>query len=152
LYTKKQAQHSILQEETTRKSYKMWHSLHKRAKCINNAEVDGCEKYTSQFLTTGVPLIIGLSLFFILGIVLFVIVRRKRRRTAAEEAQKNREIDDDNGDVEMVITGPRNPEQAYKHWEARGVSPGRSDLGDPFVPGMDVDSRMGSRDPSPMKY
>jgi len=33
-------------------------------------------------------LIIGLSLFFILGIVLFIIVRRKRRRTAAESAKE----------------------------------------------------------------
>jgi hypothetical protein len=40
----------------------MWHSLLKRddQKCVNNDEVDTCAKYASVFLTTGVPLIIGL--------------------------------------------------------------------------------------------
>jgi cbb3-type cytochrome oxidase subunit 3 len=83
------------------------------------------------------------SLFLILSIVLFIIVRRKRKQRHAQEARKNREIDDDIGDVEMVITGPRNPDQAYKHWDARGASP-HMELEDPF-------ERDSSRDVSPAK-
>ncbi|KAH0847206.1 hypothetical protein AYO21_02595 [Fonsecaea monophora] len=97
----------------------MWRSLFKRDKCVNpNPDVDVCEKYVSPFLTTGVPLIIGLCLFAILGVILFIVVRRKRRLQHAQEAEKNREIDDDNGDLELVEnTYPR--DQAYKHFEAQ---------------------------------
>ncbi|OQV04484.1 hypothetical protein CLAIMM_09355 [Cladophialophora immunda] len=99
----------------------MWqlHTLLRRDKCVNpNPNDDVCEKYTSQFLTTGVPLLISLCLFIILAIVLFVIVRRKRRQRHAQEAEKNREIDDDTGDLELVVnTYPR--DQAYKHFEAQ---------------------------------
>jgi len=77
-----------------------------------------------------------------------VIVRRKRRQRHAQEAEKNREIDDDIGDVELVITGPRNPDQTYKHWEARGTSPSM-ELDDPFE--QRQDSRVGGRrDGSPV--
>lgn len=78
--------------------------------------------------------------------MLAIIVRRKRRQRHAEEAEKNRDIDDDIGDVELVITGPRHPDQVYKHFEAKGISPDQ-ELENPF----DRDSRMGSRDVSPMK-
>ncbi|KIW63546.1 hypothetical protein PV04_08539 [Phialophora macrospora] len=124
----------------------MWRQLFKRDKCVNNAEVDTCDSYTSKFLTTGVPLLISLVLFIILATVLFFIVRRKRRQRHAQEAEKNRQIDDDIGDVEMVITGPRNPDATYKHWEDRGSSPGL-ELDNPF----DQDSRAGTRDVSPAK-
>ncbi len=86
------------------------------------------------------------SLFIILAVILTIIVRRKRQQTHRQEAEKNRRIGDDIGDVEMVITGPRNPDATYKHWEARGTSPG-GELENPF----EQDSRMGSRDVSPMK-
>ncbi|ETI20644.1 hypothetical protein G647_06986 [Cladophialophora carrionii CBS 160.54] len=124
----------------------MWRPLYKRDDCVNNDEVDTCERYTSKFLTTGVPLIIGLCLFLVLGIVLFVIVRRKRQQSHAQEAEKNRHIDDDIGDVELVITGPRNPDATYKHWEARGSSPGL-ELDNPF----EHDSMVPGRDVSPSK-
>ncbi|KAJ9612912.1 hypothetical protein H2200_002853 [Cladophialophora chaetospira] len=125
----------------------MWQSLYKRKEnCVDNSEVNTCDSYTSHFLTTGVPLIIGLSLFTILAIVMTIIVRRKRALTKRQEAEKNRHIDDDIGDVEMVITGPRNPDATYKHWEARGASPDGG-LEDPF----ERDSRMYSRDVSPVK-
>jgi len=86
------------------------------------------------------------SLFILLSIVLFVIVRRKRKQRHAQEAEKNREIDDDIGDVELVITAPRHPDHAYKHFEARGVSPGQ-EMEDPF----EQDSRMESWGVSPAK-
>ena len=88
------------------------------------------------------------SLFIILSIALFIIVRKKRKQRHALEARKNREIDDDNGDVEMVITGPQRPAQAYRHWEARGTSPdGHIDLDDHW----ERDSRVETWDVSPAK-
>lgn len=98
-----------------------------------------------QFSTHAIAnLCLLFRLFIILAFVLTIIVRRKRQRTDREEAEKNRHIDDDIGDVEMVITGPRNPEATYKHWEARGASPnGELDL-------FEQDSRF-SRDVSPVK-
>ena len=51
---------TALNQGKSPKIYEMWHSLFKRAKCVNpNPDVDVCEKYTSQFLTTGVPVIIS---------------------------------------------------------------------------------------------
>ncbi|OAP65055.1 hypothetical protein AYL99_01027 [Fonsecaea erecta] len=131
----------------------MWqlHTLRRRDKCVNpNPNDDVCEKYTSQFLTTGVPLLISLCLFIILAIVLFIIVRRKRRQRHAQEAQKNREIDDDNGDLELVVnTYPR--DQAYKHFEAQDKNNSNNGLGleteNPFE--ADLEGRRRSRDVSP---
>jgi len=68
----------------------MW----KRA-CKNPNDTDDvCEKYTSTFETTGIPVIIGLSLFAILGVIMFVIVRKKRQRSHALEAERHKDIDD----------------------------------------------------------
>jgi hypothetical protein len=97
------------------------------------------------------------SLFLALSIVLFIIVRRKRRRTAIEEAEKNRRIDDDIGDVELVITkpnsGPMYPKQTYQshghrdeEWEG-GMGEGDK-LDNPFE---DVRYGHASREVSPGK-
>ncbi|KIW94310.1 uncharacterized protein Z519_05626 [Cladophialophora bantiana CBS 173.52] len=119
--------------------------LLKRDKCVNpNPDVDVCEKYTSQFLTTGVPLIISLCLFIILAIVLFIIVRRKRRQRHAQEAEKNRQIDDDSNDLELVVNSTSYPrDQAYKHFEANGGGGGgggQQRYGQGQAPGMGVEN------------
>ncbi|KEF52776.1 uncharacterized protein A1O9_11193 [Exophiala aquamarina CBS 119918] len=70
-------------------------ALLKRAECKNNDPAfDACETYVSDFTKTGIPLIIGLSLLFLAGTVMFFIVRRQRRRQRAAELAKEREIDD----------------------------------------------------------
>ncbi|KIY01967.1 uncharacterized protein Z520_02105 [Fonsecaea multimorphosa CBS 102226] len=134
----------------------MWqpHPLFRRSKCVNpNPNDDVCEKYTSVFLTTGVPLLISLCLFIILAIVLFIIVRRKRRQRHAQEAEKNREIDDDNGDVELVVnTYPR--DQAYKHFEAQETAGDEGQRTDHHQFERDLERQQGhhlqSRDVSPV--
>ncbi|KIW99772.1 uncharacterized protein Z518_10700 [Rhinocladiella mackenziei CBS 650.93] len=99
----------------------MW----KREECKNpDPSVDICEKYVTPFQTTGIPIIIGLSLFLVLSIVLFVIVRRNRKRQHAQEAEKHRQIDDD---IELEFTAP--PE-SRGHKEQRR-SP---DIENPFEP------------------
>jgi len=84
--------------------------LWKRA-CKNpNDEVDICEKYVTTFQTTGIPLIIGLSLFAILLAIMFVIVRKNRRKRKAEEAEKHQNIEDD---VELEFTVSTHKQQRY---------------------------------------
>ncbi|KAL2437185.1 hypothetical protein ABEF95_016723 [Exophiala dermatitidis] len=80
-------------------------------KCHNtDPSLDLCEGYVSKWQTTGIPLIIGLSLFLLLSIVLFIIVRKRRKIQHAAEERKHREIDDE---VELEYTMP-NDQQAYK--------------------------------------
>jgi len=103
----------------------MWNSaaqLWKR-KCVNpNSTDDVCETYVTPFQTTGIPVIIGLSLFAILTVILFFVVRRNRKRTQAREAAKDREIDDD---VELDFTVPQN-KHGYNEQHHASV------LGNPF--------------------
>ncbi|KAK7900255.1 hypothetical protein LTR67_004001 [Exophiala xenobiotica] len=85
--------------------------LLKREKCKNpSADVDICAKYVTTFQTTGIPLIIGLTLFAILLAIMFVIVRKNRKKRKAEEAEKHRNIDDD---VELEFNVSTHKQQRY---------------------------------------
>ncbi|KIV87017.1 hypothetical protein PV11_02590 [Exophiala sideris] len=96
-----------------------------KRKCVNpNNEDDVCEKYTTVFQTTGIPLIIGLTLFAILAVIMFVIVRKNRRKRHAEEAAKHRDIDDG---VELEFAVSQQKQGPYGHEQRRG-----SDVEDPF--------------------
>ncbi|KAJ9611010.1 uncharacterized protein PV06_08940 [Exophiala oligosperma] len=87
-----------------------------KRKCVNPNDTDDiCEKYTTTFQTTVIPLIIGLTLFFLLGIVLFVIVRKQRIKRKAEEAAQHKAIDDEM-ELEFAVSG-------HKHERSQGQVP-----------------------------
>ncbi|KAI1614941.1 hypothetical protein EDD36DRAFT_462465 [Exophiala viscosa] len=96
-----------------------------KRKCVNpNSEDDECEKYTTVFQTTGIPLIIGLTLFAILAVIMFVIVRKNRRKRQAEEVAKHRDIDDG---VELEFNVSQRKQGPYGQEQRTG-----SDLEDHF--------------------
>ncbi|KIW12159.1 hypothetical protein PV08_09434 [Exophiala spinifera] len=108
-----------------------------KRKCTNPNDVDDiCEKYTSTFETTVIPVVISLTLFFLLGIVLFVIVRKQRRKRKAEEEAQHKAIDDE---MELEFTVSE-----HKQQRSRGQVP-------PQYRVPDLESSMGPDGPPP-KY
>jgi len=64
--------------------------LVRREKCNE----DGCEEMpTSTWQKTGIPVIIGVVLFFLVFLVLFFIVRKRRLQTKKDEEAASGKID-----------------------------------------------------------